>query len=96
MSADLGECGFHSYSYVRSAANYICELLLAGVNLEQVELFALRVVENRLDFGDNYARELLAFIEDFVFNLGSGEGELMNKLNLIKSAEVNKVGNPVH
>ena len=38
LCTDLCKCGFHTYSYVRRAANNICKLSVACINLEKMKL----------------------------------------------------------
>ena len=48
------------------------------------------------NLGNNDSADVAALIEYFVFNLGGGQGELMNKLIDVKTRKVNEIFNPVN
>ena len=61
-----------------------------------MKLLRLGVLLDGLNFGNNDSADVAALVENFVFNLGGGQGELMNKLIDVKTRKVNEIFDPVN
>ena len=96
LGAHLGKGGFHADAHIRRTANHVGQRAVAGVHLEQMQLFGIGMRLHGHDFGDHDAADVAALEEDVILHLGGGKGKLLDQCELIEPREVNKVGDPIH
>ena len=96
LGADLGKGGLHAYSDIRRAADDVHEFIRADIHLQEMELFTLGMILDRLDLGDDDSADVRALELYIVLYLGGRKRKLIDQFQLVESRKIDKVLDPIH
>ena len=90
----LDEGDDQALPHVGGAADHVVNCI-AGIHLEQVELFRVGVGLHREDLAGDHVPQVLSHVID-VLHLGGGECEPVDKGLQVQAGKVHKIPDPIH